>query len=131
MKIRNKDDGHLSSAMCQAAIEDATEIMAQIGNIEDCCLPTWWTAKLAVAAAYLNSLRDYVTYNMDDILEESGMEDGSMAHESAETADQEFTEDAVEGGDTEMDNESDDMIDSADEMMPPSARMMKNAIKKR
>lgn len=127
MTIRNKNDGHLSSAMCQASIDDATEIMAQISNIEDCCLPTWWTAKLAVASAYLNSLRDYVTYNMDDILEESGMTDDTAAHENAESADQEMTEDAAEGEDTEV--ESDDIIDTADEMLPPSARMMKNAVK--
>lgn len=125
MTIRNKNDGHLSSAMCQAAIDDANEIMAQIAGMEDCCLPTWWTAKLAVASAYLNSLRDYVTYNMDDILEESGMADDTPEHENAESPEYETTEDMMEGGDTE----SDYMIDTADEMLPPSARMMKNAAK--
>jgi len=125
MTIRNKNDGHLSSGMCQSAIEDATDIMAQIASMEDCHLPTWWTSKLAVASAYLNSLRDYITYNMDDILEEAGMADDTEAHENAESVDYEATEDMMEGGDTE----SDDMTDIADEMLPPSARMMKNASK--
>jgi hypothetical protein len=26
-------------------------------------LPSWWTNKLAVSAAYLNSLRDYIVYS--------------------------------------------------------------------
>lgn len=125
MTIKNKNDGHLSTSMCQSLIEDANDIIKQIADIEDCCLPTWWTAKLAVASAYLNSLRDYVTYNRDDILEESGMEDGTSEHEDAESSDQEMAEDVAEG----EDNESDDMLDIADEMLPPSARMMKNAIK--
>lgn len=112
MTIRNKDDGQLSSAMCQAAIDDATDIMSKIDSMEDCSLPTWWTSKLAVASAYLNSLRDYITYNIDDILEESSMEE--------EDSDEEASEDEV--GETEM-------IDVADEMLPPSARMMKNATK--
>ena len=118
MTIRNKNDGHLSAGMCQAAIDDATEIMSKIASMEDCYLPTWWTSKLAVASAYLNSLRDYVTYNMDDILEES-----EMTEDVAEDENEEASEDEV--GETE----TAEMVDTADEMLPPSARMMKNAIK--
>ena len=125
MTIKNKNDGHLSTGMCQAAIDDATEIMAKIGSIEDCCLPTWWTSKLAVASAYLNSLRDYVTYNMDDILEESESGEEGPEHEASETPEEELVEDAVEG-ETEQTEEH---VDLADEMLPPSARMMKNATK--
>ena len=29
-------------------------------------LPTWWTNKLAVSAAYINSDRDYLVYTMED-----------------------------------------------------------------
>jgi hypothetical protein len=129
MKIRNKDDGHLSSAMCQSSIDDAMEIMSAISGIEDCCLPTWWISKLAVASAYLNSLRDYVTYNMDDILEESGMEEGETAEEEAAESPEEQASEMAAG--IEQPIESDDMMDIADEMLPPSARMMKNAAKAR
>ena len=29
-------------------------------------LPTWWTNKLAVSAAYLNSLRDFIVYETNE-----------------------------------------------------------------
>ena len=33
---------------------------------EEESLPSWWTNKLAVAAAYLNSLRDYIVYETNE-----------------------------------------------------------------
>lgn len=103
--MKTKNDNSLVSAMCQAIIEDAQNILDSMPD--DCCLPTWWTSKLAVSSAYLNSLRDYITYNSDE-LEESEGEDSEM-------------EDTQE--------EMQDMIDAAEDMLPPSARMMKNAAK--
>lgn len=103
--MKTKSDNSLVSAMCQAIIEDAQNILDSMPD--DCCLPTWWTSKLAVSSAYLNSLRDYITYNSDE-LEESEGEDSEM-------------EDTQE--------EMQDMIDAAEDMLPPSARMMKNAAK--
>ena len=29
-------------------------------------LPSWWTNKLAVSSAYLNSLRDYIVYETNE-----------------------------------------------------------------
>lgn len=104
--MKNKSDNYLISAMCQAIIEDAQNIIDSVPD--DCCLPTWWTSKLAVSSAYLNSLRDYVTYSSDR-LEEDEPEEIEQEQEKPET--------------------EQDMIDIEDAMLPPSARMMKNAVK--
>lgn len=113
--MKTKSDNSLVSAMCQAIIEDAQNILDSMPD--DCCLPTWWTSKLAVSSAYLNSLRDYITYNSDE-LEES--DEGESEDEESEGEDSEM-EDTQE--------EMQDMIDAAEDMLPPSARMMKNAAK--
>ena len=109
--MKTKSDNSLVSAMCQAIIEDAQNILDNMPD--DCCLPTWWTSKLAVSSAYLNSLRDYITYNSEELEEES--DEGESEDKEGEM------EDAQE--------EMQDMIDAADDMLPPSARMMKNAAK--
>lgn len=112
--MKNKNDEGLVSAMCQSIIEDATDINAKLEQLEDRDLPTWWTSKLAVASAYINSLRDYITYNTDDTLEQA---DEETEQESEETNE-----------DSEL-IESDDLTDIADEMLPPSVRMMQRATK--
>ena len=33
---------------------------------EEESLPSWWTNKLAVSSAYLNSLRDYIVYETNE-----------------------------------------------------------------
>lgn len=107
--MRTKSDTGLLASMCEAIIEDANEILAQLSNNEEIEAPTWWTSKLAVSSAYLNSLRDFIVYNKDEIVEEpeSGEEDGE-----SETED-ELVDTPVEAED--------------DSMLPPSVRMMKNA----
>jgi hypothetical protein len=113
--MKNKNDNNLSAGLCQAIMSDATDIIKQLSSLEGHDLPTWWTSKLAVASAYINSLRDYITYNTDDILEEAGEE---SKEEEAETSEPEEASMSLE-----------DILDTIDEMLPPSARMMKNAIK--
>ena len=61
------EDGHtdVASAMrkCKTIMEDAGDIqtkLAMMGSVDS--LPSWWTNKLAVAAAYMDSMRDYLLY---------------------------------------------------------------------
>ena len=61
------EDGHadVASALrkCKTIMEDATDIhtkLAMMGTMDS--LPSWWTNKLAVAAAYMDSMRDYLLY---------------------------------------------------------------------
>ena len=98
MKIKS-DEGLLAS-MCEAIIEDATDILKQIKD-KEIEAPTWWTSKLSICSAYINSLRDFVIYNTDEVLE---------------------TEENEEDDSTLIDIPQED-----DSMLPPSVRMMKNA----
>lgn len=124
MRIRNKNDSHLSSGMCQSILDDTTDILSQLAGYEDSDLPTWWVSKLAVASAYINSLRDYMTYDTSD-MEEEGEEDETAEDEAEESPEEQASEMAA-GIEQPI-----DMVDVADEMLPPSARMMKNASKAR
>ena len=63
-----RKDGHVDVAsarrQCTNIIEDCQDILKALPNDEEAPLPTWWTNKLAVAAAYINSDRDYLVYTM-------------------------------------------------------------------
>ena len=58
------EDGHEDvSSACRAMktiIEDAGQMLQALKQMENQSLPTWWTNKMAVSAAYLNKLRDYL-----------------------------------------------------------------------
>ena len=62
-------DGHTdvasSKRMMQTIIEDAKDILNALPSDEEAALPTWWTNKLAVSSAYINSARDYLVYGSD------------------------------------------------------------------
>ena len=69
------EDGHtdVASAMrkCKTIMEDAGDIqtrLAMMGSVES--LPSWWTNKLAVAAAYMDSMRDYLLYPTNEEVEQ-------------------------------------------------------------
>ena len=100
-------DGHTDVAssrrMCKTIIEDANDILESL-PMSEIALPTWWTNKLAVAAAYLNSDRDYLVYTMQQA--------------SNEEASAENTEDQT----ITIDFNADD-----DDMIPPSAKMVKES----
>ena len=53
-----RKDGHVDVAsarrQCTNIIEDCQDILKALPNDEEAPLPTWWTNKLAVAAAYIN-----------------------------------------------------------------------------
>jgi hypothetical protein len=59
MKKSGHKDVASSIRLCRNIIEDAENIIATLpeGEAE---LPTWWTNKLAICYAYINSLRDYI-----------------------------------------------------------------------
>ena len=45
---------------------DANIPIIMITKNEEESLPSWWTNKLAVSSAYLNSLRDYIVYETNE-----------------------------------------------------------------
>jgi len=65
-----RKDGHTDVAssrkMMQTVIEDARDILNALPEDEEASLPTWWTNKLAVSSAYINSARDYLVYSGSD-----------------------------------------------------------------
>ena len=64
-----KKDGHTDVAssrrMCRTIMEDVGDIMRTLPQDGEGELPTWWTNKLAISSAYLNSARDYIMYSSD------------------------------------------------------------------
>jgi hypothetical protein len=76
-----KKDGHTDVAssrrMCRAIMEDVGDIMRTLPQDGEAELPTWWTNKLAVSSAYLNSARDYLMYSAD--IEEETRDDSFNA----------------------------------------------------
>lgn len=101
----NKSDEGLLASMCEAIIEDATTILAQITS-KDVEAPTWWTSKLAICSAYINSLRDFVVYNTEDIVE---VEEPEEAEDLIDQPVENITE------------------PEDDYMIPPSVRMLKQS----
>jgi hypothetical protein len=98
-------DGHMDVAsarrQCANIIEDCQDILKSLPDDEETPLPTWWTNKLAVSAAYINSDRDYLVYTM----QQSSTTQSSEDEEERITIN--FTAD--------------------DDMLPPSAKMVKES----
>lgn len=114
MKKSGHTDVASSLMLCKSIIEDAESILTSLpeGETE---LPTWWTNKLAICYAYVNSLRDYAVYQ--------GFEE-----EDEESDDEEEPETEDEGNGASSPEESEvEMEDEDEDMIPPSARMMRNA----
>lgn len=107
MKKSGHKDVTSSLMLCKSIIEDAEEILRNLPE-EETELPTWWTNKLAICYAYVNSLRDYAVYQG---FEEEGEEEPETEDES--------------NGDSSMEESEGEM--EAEDMMPPSARMIRNA----
>lgn len=111
MKKSGHTDVASSLMLCKSIIEDAESILTSLpeGETE---LPTWWTNKLAICYAYVNSLRDYAVYQ--------GFEEDEEQESESET------EDSAEEVDTNG-AASPEEVEIEDDMLPPSARMMRNA----
>ena len=64
-----QEDGHqdVPSARrtMKTIIEDAGQMLQALEQMQDQALPTWWTNKMAVSAAHLNKLRDYLLLSGD------------------------------------------------------------------
>ena len=107
-KMNKIKDGHTDVAsakrQCANIIADCQDILKALPNDDEAPLPTWWTNKLAVAAAYINSDRDYLVFTMQQASTEE-VEDSSLQ-------DQIMT----------IDFTADD-----DDMIPPSAKMVKES----
>ena len=107
-KMNKIKDGHTdvlsTRRLCTNIIEDCEQILKALPSDENAPLPTWWTNKLAVSAAYINSDRDYLVYTMQQA--------------SNEEASAENTEDQT----ITIDFNADD-----DDMIPPSAKMVKES----
>lgn len=99
-------DGHMDVAsarrQCTNIIEDCQDILKALPSDEETPLPTWWTNKLAVSAAYINSDRDYLVYTMQQSSTTQSSED-----DEEERITINFTAD--------------------DDMIPPSAKMVKES----
>ncbi len=109
MKKSGHTDVASSLMLCKSIIEDAETLLTSLpeGEVE---LPTWWTNKLAICYAYINSLRDYAVYQ--------GFEEESEDEEDAVME----TEDNGSSSGEEPEDEMED-----EDMMPPSVRIMRNA----
>lgn len=94
-----------ATRMIKTIIENCEDILRVLPDDNEDCLPVWWTNKLAISSAYIDSLRDYISYS--DIAEDES-DDESDEDDSEDS----FTEETVE-----------------DEyyMLPPSVRMVRNA----
>lgn len=109
-----------SIRLCRSIIEDANSILTSLpeGEAE---IPTWWTNKLAICYAYMNSLRDYVVYEGIEV--ESENETESEDSESEDESETENNSESEDDSETEDNNES----EVEDYMMPPSMRFVLNA----
>lgn len=73
MNKSDYNDASSAKRMCSAGIEDLANILDALP--EEGSLPSWWTNKLAVSTAYLNSLRDYLLYSSKEEEEEDDDEE--------------------------------------------------------
>jgi hypothetical protein len=92
--------------MCQSTIEDAQEILRALPTDEEATLPTWWTNKLAVTSAYINSLRDYLLYQPTETMEMNSEKD--EMEESEDEMEDEMKESEEEDESEEEEDESED-----------------------
>lgn len=112
MKKSGHTDVASSSMLCKSIIEDANNILNTLPTSE-AELPTWWTNKLAICYAYINSLRDYAVYQ--------GFEEEEANDEQEDASE---SEDGEEGSDMMSDDVSSESTEMEDDMLPPSARMV-------
>lgn len=106
-----KSDDSIESAkrLLLSITEDANDMLKSLPEDTEDCLPVWWTNKLSISYAYLNSLRDYLLYS--DLSEESD----------------ELEEDDYEEDTSPEQPDSYDSSDSYYDMLPPSVRMVRDA----
>lgn len=65
------DDISSAKYICKSILEDAELILYKLSSLEEedqKLLPTWWTNKLSICYAYINSLNDYIHYSEEEEL---------------------------------------------------------------
>ena len=75
-------DGHTDVPSAKRQMKKIQEDVIDMYNSllsksEEESLPSWWTNKLAVAAAYLNSLRDFIVYETNEAATQDAAESSS------------------------------------------------------
>jgi hypothetical protein len=67
MKQLNYDSVTSSIKMLNTIAEDASDTLDALQGLDkNTNIPVWWTNKLAVCSAYINSLRDYLVYKPEN-----------------------------------------------------------------
>jgi len=66
MKKSDYSESKSAKSLCESVVEDAEDIIKTINSKDIDDLPMWWTNKLAICYAYMNSLRDYAVYKLEE-----------------------------------------------------------------
>jgi hypothetical protein len=101
-------EGYMVRTQLRRIASQAQELLLLIKDEEQ--LPAWMQSKMTLASEYIDGFYDFYKYSDYSIVATTEAED-------------------EESDDEEDSTEAEDMMDAADEMLPPSARMMKNATK--
>lgn len=101
-----------SIRLCRSIMEDAEGILASLpeGEAE---IPTWWTNKLAICYAYINSLRDYITYEGVEMQNEES-EDEMEESESEGEMEEPESEGETEESESEMEDDDENQVTIGD-----------------
>jgi hypothetical protein len=112
MDKTKSDSVESSLRMLRTIIENAEDMLTSMPEDMDDCLPVWWTNKLAISSAYLDSLRDYLVFSDKEELTDDESEE-----------DEESEDEGMEEPEEDEDySEYDDYY-----MLPPSVRMVRDA----
>lgn len=120
MNKTKSDSVESSLRMLRTIVENAEDMLASMPEDAEGCLPVWWTNKLAISSAYLDSLRDYLIFSDKEELMEDESEEDEM----------DSKEDEMDSKEDEMDSEEDSISYTEFDdsyMLPPSVRMVRNA----
>lgn len=108
-------EGYMVRTQLRRIASQAQELLMITKDEEQ--FPAWMQSKITLASEYIDGFYDFYKYSEYSIVPTTEVEDEEESDDEEDTA-----EDST-------DTEAEDMMDTADEMLPPSARMMKNAAK--
>jgi hypothetical protein len=106
-------EGYMVRTQLRRMSSQAQELLMLTKDEEQ--FPAWMQSKITLASEYMDGFYDFYKYSDYSIVS---------------TAEVDKEEESDDEEDTEEDStEAEDMMDMAEEMLPPSVRMMKNATK--